>query len=565
MSARRRFSLGLLALALALAPALALGACAAAIPRFPRRPIVWVDHDREPFAPAPEERYVPYYWDAMDHLVFRPAAEAWTLELARESIDVNALDEVPDSSFFTNRIGRAPMSPEEVARGACEEGFADPPGPWRIVGGKPSGASPGFVIEAADGTRYLLKTDRRGQPEQSTAADAIGAAVFHAAGYFVPCNRVVLFDPSILVLEPGARTSRALGRRRIRERDLERVVEAATPAPGGLRRALLSRYAEGQPLGPWDYVGTWDADPNDVVPHERRRELRGSYVLDAWLDHWDARQENTLAAWIETGGGGYVLHYLVDFGDALGMMRGSERVRARAGHATWLDVGQVVEDSLALGIARRPWDDRRPEPVLGYFDSEHFDADGWRPQYWNGAIDRRTERDCAWMARILARFEDDHVRALVGAGRYGDARIASRMEEVLIARRDRLLARYLTRVSPLADVAVESEGGATRVCATDLAVRTGVRAPEGRAVAARAYALEASGARAVGRVDVRERGDRVCARIPGGEAGEYLILDLVVRSEDDSTGPLRVHLARDPASGALALVGLQRPDRADPP
>ena len=33
--------------------------------------------------------------------------------------NVNALDEVPDSSWFTNRLGRRPMTTEEIARGPC--------------------------------------------------------------------------------------------------------------------------------------------------------------------------------------------------------------------------------------------------------------------------------------------------------------------------------------------------------------------------------------------------------------------------------------------------------------
>ncbi|MCZ7683599.1 MAG: hypothetical protein M5U28_34435 [Sandaracinaceae bacterium] len=97
----------------------ALG-CGAAMPRYPLRPIVWDDPDRRPFAPAPEERWVPYYWDATDNLFVRPVVELLAFEPPREAINVNALDEVPGSSWFTNRIGRTAMSPEEVAVGPCE-------------------------------------------------------------------------------------------------------------------------------------------------------------------------------------------------------------------------------------------------------------------------------------------------------------------------------------------------------------------------------------------------------------------------------------------------------------
>ncbi|MBM3811326.1 MAG: hypothetical protein FJW20_06785 [Acidimicrobiia bacterium] len=48
-------------------------------------------------------------------------------------------------------------------------------------------------------------------------------------------------------------------------------------------RGGASLYLPGKPLGPFKYYGTRRDDPNDVTPHEHRRDLRGLSVFCAWL------------------------------------------------------------------------------------------------------------------------------------------------------------------------------------------------------------------------------------------------------------------------------------------
>ena len=97
-----------------------LMACSGARP-FSTKPVLWEDDDRRPFSPRPEESFVPLYWDGADHIFFRPFARMWWLR-RDPARNVNALDEVPDSSWFTNRPGRRPMTTEEIARGPCTGG-----------------------------------------------------------------------------------------------------------------------------------------------------------------------------------------------------------------------------------------------------------------------------------------------------------------------------------------------------------------------------------------------------------------------------------------------------------
>ncbi len=459
---------------LAFAGAILLASCGPS--RFATRSVMWIDDDQRPFAPRPAESFIPRY-SAVDNLVFRRLAGAWRLDMPRPAINVNALDEVPRSSWFENRIGLVPMSVADVARGACDELAFPPPAPWRIVQVKREGAYPGFVIEDASGVRHLLKSDGERQPEHVSAADAIGAAVFHAAGYHVPCNRVVSFPIENLIAGSGDSIERE---------DMQRVLATATRTSGGHYRALLSRYVDGEPIGPWTFEGIRADDLNDVVPHEHRRELRGMFLLAAWIGHWDLRDPNTLSSFIPVGpaGAGYVRHYVIDFGDSFGSLTSDALLARRLEHQHWLEPGDALADFLTLGLVDRPWHHAEigfGGRVLGHYEETRFDPERWRPTYPTPAFEQRTEHDQAWMARIIARFTPAHIRALARRGRLS-SRIAEReLAQTMLGRRRAILERYLTRLSPLSWPRVRpTSNGGTALCMQDLAVLSGLRDGEAR-------------------------------------------------------------------------------------
>ena len=112
-----------------------LAACAGGEHRFPLREPVRHDNDLasvrvrchdEPTAKdrhhrscAPATYESPLYWDGADNLVFRPVSEGLGVVTSGESVDVNSLDEVPDSAWFVNRIGSRAMSIAELRQAAC--------------------------------------------------------------------------------------------------------------------------------------------------------------------------------------------------------------------------------------------------------------------------------------------------------------------------------------------------------------------------------------------------------------------------------------------------------------
>src|SRR5579863_746223 len=325
------------------------GGCTAATRNFPLRDPMTVDTDLRPvtvacrpsatpkdpkhISCAPDVYVSPLNWDGADNMLFRPLSEAIGIEHHGEAVNVNSLDEVPDSSWFTNRIGAHPMSIEDVTRGACSPELILVPnvsadGTWLIDHGKDNGSSPGFRVNIPGKGKYLLKGEIPEQPERPSAASAIGAAVYNDVGFNTSCEQVVYFRPSLLQLTPGLTHKGNFGGTEPFDQKVVDKILADSPHRGGLVRMEASAWLPGYLIGPFRYTGTRPDDPNDVIPHDDRRELRGGRVLAAWLDHFDAREQNSMDSWIaqgSDGGGkakpdaspGHVVHYYLDTSDCL--------------------------------------------------------------------------------------------------------------------------------------------------------------------------------------------------------------------------------------------------------
>jgi hypothetical protein len=119
------------------------------------------------------------------------------------------------------------------------------------------------------------------------------------------------------------------GRKRLLRRDdVDRILAKASRQPNGKYRALASRFADGRRLGYFKYYGTRPDDPNDIHPHEHRRELRGSRVFAAWLNHDDSRGLNSLDMLQQADGRAFVRHYMFDFGSIMAAAARWRRPRA---------------------------------------------------------------------------------------------------------------------------------------------------------------------------------------------------------------------------------------------
>jgi len=232
---------------------------------------------------------------------------------------VNTLGEVPDNTWYTKRHYYHPMSVEELVRGPGDQSPPDASGPITVVSAKTEGITPGFVMEDSKGRRYNVKFDPSSNPEMATAADVIVSKFFYALGYNVPENYLFTFNRRQVRLSPSATVKTLEGkRRRMTERDLTELFLKIPNKHGGRYRAVASFYLKGENVGEFRYHGTRADDPNDIVPHEHRRDLRGLSVFCAWLGHDDSRPINTLDMLVNEDGRKFIRHYLIDFGSTLG-------------------------------------------------------------------------------------------------------------------------------------------------------------------------------------------------------------------------------------------------------
>ncbi len=69
--------------------------------------------------------------------------------------------------------------------------------------------------------------------------------------------------------------------------------------------------------------------------------------------------------------------------------------------------------------------------------------------------------DAFWAARRLAAFSDDLIRAAVRAGQYSDPKAEKYLGDVLIKRRDKILALYLNAVNPIVNPRLDASGRLT--------------------------------------------------------------------------------------------------------
>lgn len=532
---------------------------AAGTMRFVNQPPVWRVDDARPLARKPAERVYNRTLYQIDGFVVRRATRAMDFPSRGRALDVNSVDEVPDSTWFTNRIGLREVSLDELRRGPNVDASPFDHLPWTITGAKIGGLSLGFVIEDATETKYLLKFDVKDRPEMETAAHIIGHRLIHAAGYNVPQDRVGYITRADLLLSPKATAKNALGEKSpLTDAIVDRGLETVFKTTDGRYRVLVSRYIDGIPIGPAAREGTRPDDPNDRIAHERRRTIRGQVALFSWINHTDIQEDNSFDTYVTEEGSkdrGHVVHYLIDFGKAFGVINNSNNWKT-AGYAYRLDLGYGVLTMLGLGLWDRPWDNIDSPGLVGVgvFEADHFDPALWRTNspYW--PFEDADRFDGYWGAKLVMRFTREQLTAIVDEAQYSDPRTAKYMVDTLVARQRKVGAYWFRQVSPLDHFATEAIAGGTRVCFDDLALVYDLESPRGHRYRVRVFDRDGVELRA----STLPASAHSCVVVPVATSNNgYTIVKLEALRNALALPPVLVHLARD-ASGAVRVIGVRR-------
>jgi len=476
----------------------------------------------------------------------------------RRAQNLNTLDEVPDSSWFTNRIGTRPLTVDEIVRGPIV-GAPPDPSRWVIIREKTSGVHPGVTARDAKGQIWYLEFDPSYYPEAATAAVVMATKFFWALGYNQVESFLTTLDPKRMEFDPEATIRRPNGKRTAFTRDdIDAILEHVARKPDGTYRVVAGRLLPGKVLGNFRYQGTRPDDPNDLVPHEQRRELRALRVFGAWTNLTDLKARNTLDTLVSENGQTVVKHWLQDVGSTFGMCNDLHEWDLSWEH--FYQGNTTVKRLWSFGFALSPWQTVKYEerPSLGKFEGDRFDPRTWRPQTPTAAYMELQDDDAFWAALRIAAFTNEMIRAIVHTGEFSDPAVEKVLADIMIKRRDKILSTYLPAVNPI----VSARFDGNRLTFDNAAVMADVaKAPESYQASWFGYDNPTGNTRFLS----ESTSTTTTIGAPGGlptSDDSFIAVDISASSKEHEAWrrPIRTYFRR--SANGWHLVGLERiPDR----
>lgn len=348
--------------------------------------------------------------------------------------DVNALDEVPRSSFWGPPSS---LSSRFIAKRPGSSGPPEPP--FTVLADAANAGRGGFRIADSRGQRYELRVDPADRPGMRTAASAIGSRLAWAFGYPTPEVFITTVAATDFIVDE--RSLRADGS----PVDFESVLRSGPEAANGRYRVSATHWPLGIEVGPAPIATTRDDDPNDLIPHRDRRTLRALHVFGNFLGLRTIGPHSIADIYVGPEGEGHLQHFLVGLDDALGaadVVRESDP-----------DIKSPLpplESLLTLGLAPSQ---KRPLTQTTWLSIGEFSADLdpklFSPPDPYEPIERILPADGYWAAKRLARLSRRVLVAAVRAADLDDPVAGAQLVDTLDARRRILMAHWYSQVSPL--------------------------------------------------------------------------------------------------------------------
>jgi hypothetical protein len=395
-----------LALFASIAPALGCGAYRPA--RFADADPVTAVKDTAP-VPLPAYTIIPEWSRYSDAYVKRWLVDGLDPRRISEASDINAFDEVVESSWFAPQR-RAAL--DDYAR-------ALPHPPFVKVSDPPLFEKVGLeVVDDQAGNRWQLVHEAPERDRLRTAAGAIASRLMYALGYHAS-------ECHVVHLENG-----------------ERVLAVAW----GTARSRLFDGDHGDELGPTVPTGTRLDDPNDTVPHEDRRTLRALALVTDWLGMDEIRPRVLRDIYVGARGAGFVEHQVSGFEDSLGtnaVLSALRRDEARPTRNAWIALA-------TLGFYPKEHGDPNDAPYasVGIFP-EHVDPSQHHLSVPFGPADQALIGDIYWIGKRIASMPDSTIAEAVRAGDLESREAEAYVERALMERRSDVGRFAMSFVTPL--------------------------------------------------------------------------------------------------------------------
>jgi hypothetical protein len=439
--------------ALALSLVASAVACSGYRPaRFALRPPVADAHDDAPI-PVPRWRWIPEPVYLSEVYLHRPLRETLDLSPQPDAGDINSMDEVARSTWFSSR----PLDVGAMARGPDNTG--PPLAPFTVLPDPPMGLAAGaFSILDSRGSRYEICLDPPDRPEMRTAALAVASRLFWALGYITPPVFILRARADDFWRSEGATAQVA-----------DILKSGATPSFGYYRVAALA-WPPGVLLGYAPEGGTRSDDSNDLVPHENRRSLRALKVFASWLSLDNLGPAKTIDRYLGPPDEGHVVHFLVGLDEALGansVVRAADPPPVEGG-------GSPFTRLLTLGLFPNP----RPKPTQTALPAvgdlpNNIDPAAYAPPMPYEPADRLLGSDGYWAAKRMLSLSSTHIALAIAAGNITDPRAQHAMQTAIEARRSTVAAYWLARATPIELLSVIG----SQVLLRDEAVQNRLAAP----------------------------------------------------------------------------------------